>query len=177
MHHIIAALGELLDFAESTYDFDFFENMMDKFFIEQYTGEYYKINIFEDNGIFYADTYELFTRVIGDLFTSITKENLVYKAIFGISKATVDLVEIISKKYHEKKVFLTGEFFKHQHFLTVFYNDLVKRGLEVYIHKDIPVDDSSISVGQILYHYYLFPNRYYSCHLDLNMKIKEIKNR
>ncbi len=154
MHHIIAALGEILSFEESTYEFEFFENKLDKSCIYVQASTYYPISIIAEEDLFYLDSYDLFRQIISDILDGLNSEQLICKVVASITIATCALIEKISQKYNEKKVFLSGEFFKHPHFLTLLYDELLKKGFKVYVPKIIPLDDSGVSVGQLIYHYY-----------------------
>ncbi len=154
MHHIVAALGEIIFYEESTFDFDFFENKMDKFFINSCPYEHYPIRIIEEDGRYLIDTYDLFKRIISDLLLKTDPSNLICNALVSIAAATGLLIEKLSKVYNEKKIILSGEFFKHPHFLSLIHQELINKGFEVYIPRNIPVDDSGISVGQIIYKYF-----------------------
>lgn len=154
MHHIIAALGEILTYEASTYDFDFFEKKIDAFFLERVTSDNYSIKISEEDGKLVIDTYELFSKTISDIFAKVDTEQLIYRSISSIARATMEAVEKVSKKHGEKKVFLGGELFKHPGFLTLIYNQLTEKGFKVYLPKRIPVDDSGVSAGQLIYSYF-----------------------
>jgi hydrogenase maturation protein HypF len=154
MHHIIAALGEILFYQESTYDFEFFESRLDRLLLDQKKHEKYSIAIYEEEDKLLADSYQLFESVVSELLKKADPVHLIDKAMMSIASATAELTEKVSRKYNEKKVFLAGEFFKYPHFFALVYQELVKKGLEVHVPKKIPLDDSSISVGQLIYGYF-----------------------
>ncbi len=154
MHHIIAALGEIIFYEEATYDFEYFENMMDQSIVEKLTGKAYDIPIIEEDGKYLVDTYQLFKVVISEILAKVEAQQLISNVILSISQATAQLIEKISKKHKEKKVVLAGEYFKHPHFLTIIYQELDKKGFKLFMPRNIPIDDSGISVGQLLFYYY-----------------------
>lgn len=154
MHHILAALGEVLFYEESTYDFEYFENWLDQVFLREGPHDYYTLPIEETDDKLSIDTYELFRKLILDLFAKVPVENLVYKTITSIAIATADFAERVAKKTKTKKVFLAGELYKYPNLLGLFKKELVAKGLEIYLPKSIPTDDSAISVGQLLYYQY-----------------------
>lgn len=154
MHHIIAALGEILAYEESTYDFDFFEKKMDGLFSKKGPSDSYSIKTVEEDGRLVIDTYELFSKTIADIFAKVETEQLIIRSFASIATATLEAVEKISKKHNEKKVFLCGELFKHSGFLKMIHTALTNRGFKVYLPKKIPIDDSGVSAGQLIYSFF-----------------------
>lgn len=155
MHHILSALGELLYYQETTLDFSFFENLFnDVDLTSEKMEDFYQIPILEEQDRFVIDSFSLFYKLISDIFVKESIEVLKVKTIHTLAHVTGEIVDKISKRTGERKVFLTGEFFKNISFLTIFHNELTSRGFTVYVNRLIPVDDSSISAGQILYQFY-----------------------
>jgi|GEM_PF-1858859 len=154
MHHIIAALGEVISYKETTFNFEYFENMMDSTMIKKCESAYYDIPLIEDDGKYFLDTYELFRLVAVSMREKAEPLSMICNIIVSIAKATAKLIEKLSKVHKEKKIVLAGEYFKHPNLLTILYNELDQKGYKLYLPKKIPVDDSGISVGQLLYHYY-----------------------
>jgi hydrogenase maturation factor HypF (carbamoyltransferase family) len=150
MHHIISALGELLWFKETTFDMSFFETMLNEVKPNGDNKEYYNVDIKEKEGVLEIDTYGFFNKIISDIFSKTKIDIILQKVVHTIAVITADMTEKISAEYNEKKVFLSGEIFKNSSLLDAIYNELVARGFEVYANKNIPVDDSCVSVGQIL---------------------------
>ncbi|MGC8764708.1 MAG: hypothetical protein ACP5QT_02335 [Brevinematia bacterium] len=149
MHHIIAAIGEILFFEENVKNFDFFELMLDDT-IKNNIMENYEVKIYKDDGIYLIDTYELIKKIILDIFEGKDKREIFSKALQSILSNTLELVKIISKETSIKSVGLTGEVFKHPNILKSTLEILQKNKFEVYLPQKIPLDDSSLSVGQIL---------------------------
>lgn len=154
MHHIVSALGELLWYKESTFDMDFFESFLSENLSEGGGGDYYKIDIEKTDDGLRIDSYELFKKLIADLFAGEPMNLLIGKSIYAIAKATGDLADKIAEQKKFKKIFLTGEFFKNPTFLSIVWKELISRGYEVLTHRTIPIDDSGIAVGQIVQNFY-----------------------
>ncbi len=154
MHHIVSALGELLAFEETVNDYDFFENKLDHFFVNRYIADAYPVKIAEAGKKLQIDTFDLFGRVLTDLIAGLDTQQLIYRSLASVAVATADAVGKISKKHNEKKVFLSGGMFKHPGFLSLIHDRLVEKGLEVYLPKMIPVDDSGVSAGQLIYAFF-----------------------
>ena len=152
MHHILSAAGEMLEFEENTFDLEYFENRMDPFSVYGKDEEHFKIPIHEENGEFQADTISLFKGLTADLLEHRRGDHMLRKVMYSIALATANLVEKISKQKKEKKIFLCGESFKHPNFLNLVKGELEKRGMKVFVPKQIPLDDSGITVGQIIQH-------------------------
>jgi hydrogenase maturation protein HypF len=154
MRHIVAAVGEMLDFEEQTWDFNYFENRMDKDVLKDYAGEHYPVEVKAEDGLLIMNTFDLFRGIAQYHYVQGAPENLVYKTFFGILSATVAAVDALSKKHRTKDVFLTGEFFRHPHFVEIFHSALTAKGCRVHTHRTIPVDDSGISVGQLIHYWF-----------------------
>jgi hydrogenase maturation factor HypF (carbamoyltransferase family) len=154
MHHIISAIGELLFYKEKTFDRDFFESFINELVPLDSVLDYYTLPITDEDGMFIINTYTLIQKLVGDLFAQENPEGLVGKLIDTIARATADAVERIAERYHEKNVFLGGEFFTNPACLTIIHDELKARGFQVYIPKTIPADNSSVSVGQLIYDFF-----------------------
>ena len=154
MHHIISAIGELLFYKEKTFEQDFFETLVNEMVPMDTVYDYYSLPIADEDGLFVINTYALIQKLVGDLFAQENPEGLMGKVVDTIAKATADAVERISDRYHEKNVFLAGEFFTNPACLTLIYEELRSRGFHVHIPKTIPADNSSVSVGQLIYDFF-----------------------
>lgn len=154
MHHIIAALGELLTYEESTFDPDFFEKKIDAAIADRSAADGYPVRVTENDGRYEIDTDDLFNKTITDIFSKVDNETLVKRAFTSIATATLQAVEKVSRKHNEKKVFLCGELFKHAGFLKMIHTALIEKGFKVFLPKKIPLDDSGVSAGQLIYSFF-----------------------
>jgi len=57
----------------------------------------------------------------------------------------------IAHQYKIKNVFIGGEFFKHDKIILILKQYLETNGLKIFLPSRIPVDDSGISAGQLIY--------------------------
>ncbi len=151
MHHIIAAIGEILFFEGTLKNFDYFEMLLDET-LKSNTNEYYDLPIAKDEDCYYIDTYELIRNILKDTFEQKDKHTIFRIALNSILFNTVKLLKIISREFSTKNVGISGEIFKHPNILKVTLETLEKEGFKLYLPKNIPLDDSALSVGQILYH-------------------------
>ena len=154
MHHIMSAIGELLSFEEATYDLDFFEKMIDRASETTHSTGHYDLDVVNIEGMPQIDTGSLFQQLYEDLHKNPDGGRLIIKAVESIALATAKMTLALSEIYNEKKVFICGETWKNAGFLKLVISKLTGMGLHVYLPRNIPIDDSSVSVGQILH--YLF---------------------
>jgi len=152
MHHIVSALGEILSYTEYTYDYEYFEDLMDQFPEKRIATDYYDIQIVEEDGILYANTCDLFKQVIEDLSRELELMSLIHKIVSSIAITTSSLICKMAQRYKQNKVCLAGQYFKHPHFLSFVSSELEKEGLEVLLPKELPIDDSGVAIGQLLYY-------------------------
>lgn len=149
MHHIIAALGELLWFKAETFDMNYFESLMNE---SKLSGsEYYEIPLFEEEGLLKADTYVLFEKVIEDLKAQKPAEEILQKAMNCIADVSLQVVKRISGG--KTKVVLSGDTLKNSAFSELLLKHFSDGGFEVVMNRRVPADDSCISIGQILCYY------------------------
>jgi hydrogenase maturation protein HypF len=127
---------------------------MDKITAKKHQKDHYKIPIIEIGNKPYINTESLFMQILSDLENNISGEKLIVKSVESIAIATAELASKIAGKYKEKKIFLCGEFFKHPAFLSLIQTELIELGYTVYLPKKIPLDDSGISIGQLIHHYF-----------------------
>ena len=153
MHHILAAIGELLFFEDNLKNFDYFELLVETS-IENNSKEFKDLSISKKEDVYIIDTYQLFKKILQDIFSGRKKKAIFKNVLSSLVYNTLELIERLSKEYNTKKVGLTGEIFKHSHILNVFTQRLEKEGYEVLLPINIPLDDTAISVGQIIYTYY-----------------------
>ncbi|MGC8770316.1 MAG: hypothetical protein ACP5Q5_03570 [Brevinematia bacterium] len=149
MHHIIAAIGEILFFEGSVKNFDFFEMMVDET-IKSEINEYYDLPIMKEEEIYLIDTYELIRNVLKDVFEQKDRRLIFGIALKSILLNTIKLLKTISKEHSIDKIGISGELFKHPNILQTTIKTLEKEGFNVILPKHIPLDDSAISVGQII---------------------------
>ncbi len=150
MHHIISALGELLWYEETIFDIHFFESLLNEMADTDSVDEPYDSTISLNKGVWEIDTNGLFKNIIANILAGEKKENMMNRAVQNIVNATADVVDKISKKTKCKKVYLSGDFFRNTNFLSMVFTELEKRGMEVFINRDIPYDDSCLAVGQLI---------------------------
>ncbi len=124
--------------------------MLDETTIKSKTKETYELNLYNEDETYLIDTYALIKKILVEIFDGKDRREIFSSALQIILSNTLNMVKKIAKETSIKKVGLTGEVFKHPNILKLTYETLRKEGFEVFLPVNIPLDDSSLSLGQIL---------------------------
>jgi len=118
--------------------------------INKKTEEYYFYEIIKQNGIYQIDYKHIIEGVIEDI--KIKKEVSEISAKFHntIINFTIQMLCILRIKYNINNVVLSGGVFENNYLLTNLNEKLQKLWFKVYFNKQIPINDSGISYGQLL---------------------------
>ncbi|WP_331681669.1 carbamoyltransferase HypF [Romboutsia sp.] len=108
----------------------------------------YYIDHIQENYI--IDTTKLIKGIINDLEYNVDKRKISMKFHNTIIDISVNMSNLLSKKYNIKKVALSGGVFHNEILLKGIYEKLTNQGFEVLTHKLIPTNDSGISLGQLV---------------------------
>lgn len=108
----------------------------------------YYIDHIEENYI--IDTTKLIKGIINDLECNVDKRKISMKFHNTIIEISVNMSNLLSKKYNIKKVALSGGVFHNEILLKGIYGKLTNQGFEVLTHKLVPTNDSGISLGQLV---------------------------
>jgi len=120
------------------------ENIMDVSIKEDYD---YLIK--EINGVHQIYYEDILLGILKDIDKGVRTSNISTKFHNTIGNLTIDLVNKLSKKYGIKDIVLSGGVFGNEYLLTYILNELNKKDFNVYYNKQIPTNDSGISLGQL----------------------------
>jgi len=96
------------------------------------------------------DPSRMFKQIIEDFKRKESKEKMAYKFHCTVAKMIKDACLILRKKNHLNKVVLSGGVFQNRIVSELTQDLLRKEKFKVFIHKNIPVNDAGISIGQAL---------------------------
>lgn len=102
----------------------------------------------DKDGVIEVDWSPLIRGVVKDLRSSKSRQGIpsaFHKAVCYMIK---DVCAILSKKHGVNKVCMSGGVFQNRYLTANIVPILREEGLEVYLHKDIPVHDGNIALGQ-----------------------------
>lgn len=111
--------------------------------------ESYEYCIIEKDSMYEIEYESIIIDVLRDKEMNIPTSNISAKFHNTIGNATVDLVCKISKRYDIKQVVLSGGVFQNNYLLLYVLEKLKEKNFTVYYNKQIPINDSGISVGQL----------------------------
>ncbi|MFH1655250.1 MAG: hypothetical protein ABH954_01400 [Candidatus Omnitrophota bacterium] len=107
----------------------------------------FKIN---ENGYLIIDPSLMFRQIIKDLKKKTSKDKMAYKFHCTVAKMVKDVCLILRKKNNLNKVVFSGGVFQNRIVSELAQDLLRKEKFKVFIHKDIPVNDAGISIGQAI---------------------------
>lgn len=100
---------------------------------------------------FFEIDYESIIRgVISDLEQNVLPSAISAKFHNTISNAVVDTVKQIREDFDLSDVVLSGGVFENVYLLESVYRKLLEMGFNVYFNEQIPINDSGISLGQLV---------------------------
>ncbi len=105
----------------------------------------------EDNDIMIIDPSKILKGILYDLKKGIDPGVISAKFHNTVGRFTVDMVKRLSERYDTAKVCLSGGVFQNRYLLEMINALIRSAGLEVYVHRNLPVNDACISYGQVVY--------------------------
>ncbi len=110
----------------------------------------YEYLIIDKGDMYEIDYINILLGILKDIERKINISVISSKFHNTIGSATVELVCKISKRYKIKQVVLSGGVFQNDYLLLYVSKELRERGFTVYYNQQIPINDSGISVGQLV---------------------------
>ncbi|SDK98456.1 carbamoyltransferase HypF [Natronincola ferrireducens] len=110
---------------------------------------YYAYHIGEENGVYQIDYKGILMGVLKDIEKEVPASAISAKFHNTIGNVTLELISRIKESSHINNVVLSGGVFENTYLLSYVVKGLEKRGYDVYYHRQIPTNDSGISVGQL----------------------------
>jgi hydrogenase maturation protein HypF len=108
----------------------------------------YKFKIIKNKDGYVIDPMPMFKEIIRDLKAKEPKEKIAYYFHFTVAQMIRKICLILRKKHRIKKVALSGGVFQNNLLLGLALDLLYKEGFQVLTHRQLPCNDSSISLGQ-----------------------------
>ncbi len=109
---------------------------------------HYKIAISGTPEKFELDTMQLWEGIIADLTAGTQKAVMAYKFHLGVALAIKEGVMQMSSATNSKEVVLSGGVFANKLLVELVLKLLKNEQIKVYLHKNIPMNDGGIAVGQ-----------------------------
>jgi hydrogenase maturation protein HypF len=114
------------------------------------TPSAYKFKIRKNKGMYIIDPSCLFRGVVRDLERGQAKEVIAYKFHLTVAEIIRKMCLVLRIEHKIKKVVLSGGVFQNNLLLKLSSGLLYKEGFEVFCHKRLASNDSSISLGQVM---------------------------
>lgn len=152
---LTTSIGRLFDAAAALIGFDgsttyegeaavYLESMADSNIVESYP-----YNLIEQQDQFVIDTCPMIRQIIDEVINNQKSSMIAQKFHNTVTAFTIDMCKKISQQYGIFDVVLSGGVFQNEILFLNVYQGLVKEGLTVYTHKQIPCNDGGVSVGQL----------------------------
>ena len=111
---------------------------------------YYRYLLEQEGDRYIVNTKTIIKDIVEDISLGTDIEVIAKKFHNTIVNFSVELCELIKKRYKVNKVALSGGVFQNKIILEGIYHRLKKRGFEVYFHNKVPCNDAGISLGQLV---------------------------
>lgn len=121
------------------------ENMID-----ESIDSVYEYDVLKEKDVFILDYSKIILGVLKDIKNKLLPPTISAMFHNTISKATVQVVCKIRECYMLNTVVLSGGVFENSHLLKSVYTELASNNFKVYFNEQIPINDSGISVGQLI---------------------------
>ncbi|MCA1933292.1 MAG: carbamoyltransferase HypF [Calditerrivibrio sp.] len=92
---------------------------------------------------------EMLTEIIHDLMSSLSIQEISYRFHNTVAEIILECCKRISETEGVKDVVLSGGVFQNTMLLSLTLEKIRKAGLSPYIHREVPANDASISLGQV----------------------------
>jgi hydrogenase maturation protein HypF len=109
----------------------------------------YSFHIITKNNSYQIDYGSILLDVISDLKNKIQPSIISTKFHNTIGNASIDVIDKIAIKYKLNQVVLSGGVFENKYLLLYIVQRLEEKKYLVFYHKQIPTNDSGISIGQV----------------------------
>ncbi|MGB9638255.1 MAG: Sua5/YciO/YrdC/YwlC family protein, partial [bacterium] len=114
------------------------------------SNEYYPFEVYEINNSFEIDPLPIFVNIIKE---KKEEKNSYFDIAKKFHNTIVEIIVYLSLKlnkiYKINQIGLSGGVFQNRLLTLNIYKKLINKGLKVFIHKNIPPNDSGISLGQL----------------------------
>jgi len=111
------------------------------------SGEY-TFSIGNQNKEYVLDPGLIFQGIVKDLKAKLPKETVAYKFHLTIAKMIEKMCTILRKDTGINQVVLSGGVFQNKLLLGLSSDLLYRQGFKVFVHKKLPSNDASVSLGQ-----------------------------
>ncbi|MEW9125252.1 MAG: carbamoyltransferase HypF, partial [Thermotaleaceae bacterium] len=111
--------------------------------------EYYSYHIGEENGVYQIDYSSILMGILKDIENQVSPSSIAAKFHNALGNVTLEVISRIKERYQINRVVLSGGVFENNYLLTYIINGLTQRNCQIYYHRQVPTNDSGISVGQL----------------------------
>jgi len=108
----------------------------------------YKFKYIQEGEMIIIDWSPVIRDIVKDLKKNVKKQDISLKFHEAICEMIKDACNRLRKKYKIKKVCMSGGVFQNNYLKNSVGPLLEKEGFEVFLHKNVPAHDGSISLGQ-----------------------------
>jgi hydrogenase maturation protein HypF len=108
----------------------------------------YRFKIIKNNDEYIIEPLPMFKEIIKDLKAKESKQKMAYRFHLTVAQMIRKISLILRKETKINKVVLCGGVFQNKLLLSLSLETLHKEDFNVFIHKDLSCNDSSISLGQ-----------------------------
>ncbi|MCM8796083.1 MAG: hypothetical protein NC928_05325 [Candidatus Omnitrophica bacterium] len=117
----------------------------------------YRFAIVKDKDGYVVDPLPIFKEIIRDLKIKEPMAKIAYKFHLSVAEIIKRICRILREETRINKVILSGGVFQNNLLLNLILDLLYKDGFEVLRHKEIPCNDSGISLGQAVIANFTYP--------------------
>ncbi len=110
----------------------------------------YSMDVLDEGEMLQIDYKNLIGQVIADIEYGVSLSTVSTKFHNALSHITAQVVQVLSKRYGLSEVVLSGGCFENQYLLSNTVNELTHMGMKVFYNKKIPINDSGVSIGQLM---------------------------
>lgn len=113
-------------------------------------SEYYALNTFKENNEYIIDTDDIIIKVFDDIINNLSPRIISSKFHNTIAKATLNICIKLRTETNLNTVCLSGGVFQNKFLLEKLTTLLRENSFNVCFHRNIPPNDSGISIGQLV---------------------------
>lgn len=117
----------------------------------------YKFKIIRDKESYILDPLLMFKEIIGDLKAKEPKEKIAYRFHLTVAEMIRKMCSALRKENKINKVVLSGGVFQNNLLLRLTLDLLYQEVFQVFTHKKLSCNDSSISLGQVVVAHFFPP--------------------
>lgn len=108
----------------------------------------YRLQIVSDSNLLRLDSGSLWSSLLEDLRSGISREIIAWRFHFGLALSVADMASVLAREAGVNTIALSGGVFQNKTLFELVTDHLIKQGFRVLSHHQLPSNDGGLALGQ-----------------------------